>query len=98
MRFRSYLLTTSKDSYRGRCPLDPELIVDMHAALRTSNKGPLLSYQDLALFLELAHNRPNAGWAQNRLEEVVGYIMDDINNVNNTHDQPLDSTASKGED
>jgi len=85
--------------------LDTALILELHAALRRTGLGGKLPYQSLVAFIRLGHDRAAAGWASERLNEVVRGIIHDIeifNDINNIAtnrtvskltDGPVDSTA-----
>lgn len=92
------LMPSSQLSYPNICPLDADLIVNLHAAVHIGEMGDDLPYQSLALFLEWAHDRASAGWEMDRLEQVVRQILHDIKIVNKTRCIPSVSTVSEEPD
>jgi hypothetical protein len=64
------------------CPLNAELIVDIHNAMRVNDLGTYLAHQDLALFLRLAHRMAQNGWCEESIVEIVHTVLDVVDDVN----------------
>jgi hypothetical protein len=75
--------------------LEPTLIVELHASLRRTNLGDTLPYRDLVAFLTFGHKRAAAGWAQDRLDDVVKSTVHDIDILNEFQPLTTSKTLSK---
>ncbi|EAT82057.2 hypothetical protein SNOG_10663 [Parastagonospora nodorum SN15] len=84
----SKLVEEAKIMYPSLRPLDPDLVMSLHTALRNSGKAMKLPYGSLGLFLEFGHDRAKAGWAMEILEPVVVQILHDIELFNRVHTGP----------
>jgi hypothetical protein len=60
------------------CPLDVNLVLTLHDSLRKNDLGESLPYSNLAIFLELAHDRANVNQNSHIMTDVVHGVLRDI--------------------
>jgi hypothetical protein len=75
--------------------LYPELVVQLHAALRRTSLGGKLSYESFVAFLRWGHDRAAAGWDPERLDDVVKAILHDISIADEIKEIATSRTVSK---
>lgn len=91
-------LTLPKAAYPVICTLNAKLILIVHTIMRTNDLGASLPYGSIALFLELVHDRAQAGWEIETLTQVVRQILHDIELCNKYHATSCQWTASDEEE
>lgn len=92
-----------KATYPNICPLDTDLILGLHEAMRKDGSGGDLPYQNLALFLELSHDRTGPTWRKeilfrkDMIIHVTRQVLKTIKIVNNTpYVPPVWTSSSAG--
>ncbi|MCJ1435723.1 hypothetical protein MMC27_005098 [Xylographa pallens] len=75
--------------------LDPQLVLELHAALRRTGLGGKLPYKSFIAFLRWSHDRAAAGWDPQRLDAVVEAIIHDIEIADEVQEITTDRTVSK---
>ncbi len=76
-------------------PLNPELVMQLHAALRRTDLGGSLPYQSFAAFLRWGHDRASAGWDPDMLDTVVRGTIHDIKITREIQEITSNRTVSK---
>jgi hypothetical protein len=90
-----------KATYPNICPLDTDLILGLHDAMRKDRSRGDLPYQNLALFLKLSHDRAGPAWKEeilfrkDTLIHVTRQVLKTIKIVNETRYVPPVQTASR---
>jgi len=90
-----------KATYPNICPLDTDLILGLHDAMRKDGSGGDLPYQNLALFLKLSHDRAGPAWKEeilfrkDTLIQVTRQVLKTIKDVNETRYVPPVQASSR---